>query len=76
MLIRDENLSYDSLSSESIWKSTHNAHTLIKKYGTTKPTYYSKKNSKRLNFNYNESNIQKLNEKAKNSQKKTFRNNR
>ena len=76
MIIRDENLSYARLSSESFWKSTHDKYTLIKRYGTTKPTYYNEKNSKILNFNYNKSNIQKLNEKAKNSQKKTIRNNR
>ena len=76
MLINDKNLVAESLSSESFWKSTHNKSTIIKENKTKKPTYYSKINSQRLNLEYNKSNIQKFNEKAKNSEKKTFRNNR
>ena len=75
MIINDENRVDASLSSES-FKSTHNKSTIIKENIQTKPEYYSKINSKILNLNYNKSNIQKFNEKAKNSEKKTIRNNR
>ena len=76
MLVNDDHLVTDSLNSRSFWKSTHNKSTIIKEYiKPTKPTYLNKINSKRLNLNYNKSNIQKFNEKAKTS-KKTIRNNR
>ena len=76
MLINNENCFDASLSSEHLWKSTHNKSTIIKENKAKKPTYYSKINSQRLNLEYNKSNIQKFNEKAKNSEKKTIRNNR
>ena len=76
MLINDENLVAESISSGSFWKSTHNKSTIIKENKQTKPKYYSKISSKRLNLDYNKCNIQKFNEKNKKSEKKTFRNNR
>ncbi len=76
MLINNENCFDASLSSEPFWKSTHNKSTIIKENKQTKPKYYSKKNSKRLNLEYNKCNIYQFNEKAKNSEKKTIRNNR
>ena len=75
MLINDRNCFDASLSSKP-FKSTHNKSTIIKENKPTKPKYYSKINSQRLNLEYNKSNIQKFNEKAKNSEKKTIRNNR
>ena len=75
MIINEENCVDASLSSKP-FKSTHNKSTIIKENKQTKPTYYSKINSKTLNLEYNKANIQQFNEKAKNSEKKTFRNNR
>ena len=71
MIINDENRVDASLSSES-FKSTHNKSTIIKENKQTKPKYYSKKNSKRLNLEYNKCNIYQFNEKAKNSEKKNY----
>ena len=76
MLINDENCFATGGFSSKPFKSTHNKSTIIKENIQTKPKYYSKINSQRLNLEYNKSNIQKFNEKAKNSEKKTFRNNR
>ena len=76
MLVNDDHLVTESLSSETFWKSAHINNTINKEYiKPTKPTHFNKKNSKRLNLNYNKSNILKFNEKIKAS-KKTIRNNR
>lgn len=77
MLVKDENcFATGGLSSKSFWKSRHNKSTTVKESKQTKPKYYSETNSITLNLEYNKANIQKFNEKAKNSEKKTFRNNR
>ena len=76
MLVNDDHLVSERLSSVSFWKSKHINTTNIKEYiKPAKPTYLKKRRSKRLNFNYNNCNIQRFNEKAKTS-KKNFRNSR
>lgn len=76
MLVLKDHLVTESLSSKTFWKSS-DIESEVKKYNKpTNKTYFSKINSKTLNLNYNKSFFLEFSEKIKNSEKKTFKNNR
>jgi len=74
MLVNDDHLVTDCISSDTFWNTTA-INTIIKKYNGPKKPTYKKYNTKRLNLKYNISLFFTLNEKTKTS-KKIVRNNR